>query len=354
MSKNRRVKRHASRMLVALAAFALVLTACGGDEATAPDEPAPEPDAPPAEAPDAEEGDETDGYPSQPITFIIPFPAGGGVDAQMQRQLDVLSRELGVPVEVDYVPGAGSQVGAVAVVRSAPDGYTIGMLSSPHLQSIYVNPDRQAGFEKDDFIPIALHTFDPHFVAVRADSPWQTLEELMDHISDNPGEVVTASQGILSPQHLTAVRIGVLTGSSLRVVQYDGGGEATAALLGGHSDVNFDGAGNIVPQVEAGEVRALAVLSDSRSHRLPDVPTAEEQGYPIYGEASRGYVAPAGTPDEVIQYIADAVRRMTEDPEHQESMSELGVQIRFLGPAEYRAYMDDYEEAVEAALALLE
>lgn len=336
------------------AGLALVLTACGG-EADTNDEAAAEPDESETTEEEADtEAEDESSYPDGPITVIIPWAPGGGVDTQMQLQKEVFERELGVPIELDYVPGAGSQVGSVATVRADPDGYMIGMLSSPHLQGIYVNPDRQAGFDKTGFMPIALHTYDPHFVAVQADAPWDTLEDLMNHIRDNPGEVVTASQGILSPQHLTVVRIEEILGSEMRVVQYDGGAEATAALLGGHSDVNFDGAGNIIPQVEAGELKVLALLSDKRSERMPDVPTAEEQGYEIYGEASRGYVAPAGTPDEIIEYLADAVKRMTEDPEHQEAMAELGVEIRYLGPDEYRAYMDDYEAAVEAALSKLE
>lgn len=353
----RRGSRSSSwRLLTAmLGVLALVLAACGSDDAR---EPAEEPDAveEPAEEPDEEpeaaEPSVLDDYPDRcgTLDLIIPFGPGGGLDTQMRATVQDFEREIGISINILNIEGAGSQVGTVEMVEADPDGCTIGMVSLPSIQSVYVNPEREAGFDADDLEQIALHTADTHFVTVRADSEWETMQDLIDYMVENPGELVSSGQGILSPQHLSTVRFEQELDTQLRIVQFDGGAESTAGLLGGQADVTFDGFGHLSPHVESGDLRFLAVLSDTPHGDAPDVPPITDFGVNVVGEVSRGYVAPAGTPREIVEYLAEAIQRVTEDPGHQETIADIGLQIRYLGPDDFRAYWTPFEEAVGGAL----
>lgn len=255
-------------------------------------------------------------YPSRPITWIIPFAAGGSTDNNARFMARVLKDKLGQTVIVENRPGAGSIVGAEAAVNAKPDGYTFLYGSNTNL----VNYDYL--FKKRSYDPQkALLPFHgllilPPTLVARADAPYKTLPELVAYAKQNPGKVNIASPGQNSAPHLVAELFMAEAGIKMTHVPYKGAGPALTDLLAGVVDLIFDFPVTVQPQIEAGKLRLLAVPGAKRLSNVPDVPTFAELGLPGVNFGTWAVMTlPAGTPQPIVDKLSEAFGQAMQDPD---------------------------------------
>ena len=279
-------------------------------------------------------------FPNKPLQLMVAFPAGGGTDVAARIVASIAEKHLGQPIVVVNRGGAGGQVGWTDFSRARADGYSLGFINLPGLNTVILDPERKATFKADAFIPVINQVLDPGVVWVRADSPYKTFKDLLEAAKKSPNKISAATTGILSDDHLAILMTEeAFPGASFRIVHLAGGVEQMTGILGGHIDVAFDNVGGIVRRVKSGEVRALAVLDTQRSRFLPDVPTAPELGYKtVISNSTRGIAVPRGTPPAVIKRIEEAFKKAMDDPDHVKKMEEQGLQLKVMVGEEYAKY----------------
>lgn len=293
-------------------------------------------------------------YPVRPITLQVPWPAGGPTDVGARILAAIAEKKMGQPIVVINRVGAGSQVGLTEIARQKSDGYYIGFVSVPALNTIILDPERKATFDLDSFVPIINQVVDPGLIWVKADSPYKTLKDLIDDAKKRPGVVKASTTGILGDDHLAILMMEEAAGVKFRIVHFDGGAQSLTATLGGQVDVSFDNVGSVAPRVKAGQLRGLAVMDPERSKFLPDVPTTAELGYPIViSSSSRGVLGPKGIPESILMKIQAVFKEAMGEPEHVEKMEKAGLAIKPMVGDEYGRYLRDIHERckplVEAA-----
>lgn len=284
--------------------------------------------------------------PGRPVTVIVPYPPGGGSDVTARALAPELERALGTTVVIVNRPGAGSQLGLTQLVQSRPDGYTIAYGLWPSTFTLYLDPSRRAPFNRDSFVPLALHLIDPGVIIVSTNSPIRSFADLVAAARARPDQVTMADPGILGWEHLASLQLQAKLGISFNQVHYQGAAPAVTALIAGQIDATMVSTGTAVAQSRAGTARPLAVLSPQPSPFLPDVPTSASLGTPLVAGSARGFVAPAGTPEPVVRRLAAALEQAITSPPHREQMERLGIGITFMGPAEFAAYWDREEAAM--------
>ncbi|MBI4205754.1 MAG: tripartite tricarboxylate transporter substrate binding protein [Betaproteobacteria bacterium] len=275
------------------------------------------------------------GYPSRPIRFILPFPPGGGTDILGRILAQKLSEELGQPVVPENRPGAGGNVGNEAAAKSAPDGYTIVICTS----SIAVSKSlyKKLGYDPEkDLTPIGLVASNAQTLSVHPSMPARSIKEMVQLARTHPGKVSFGTGGpgtlndLIAQLFKSANRVNVL------IVPYKGITPATLAMIGGHVDAVVIGVASAVPYVKSGKMRALATLAPKRAPVLPDVPTAAEAGYPDL-EAVLWYVmmAPAGTPQPVVNRLSRVFAKIVNSPDTQKKMMAVGAEPMSSTPEEF-------------------
>jgi tripartite-type tricarboxylate transporter receptor subunit TctC len=281
-------------------------------------------------------------YPDKPIQMMVAFPPGGSTDVAARIVAAIAEKAIGQPIVVVNKGGAGGQVGWTEMVRQKPDGYYIGLINLPGMNTIIADPERQAIFNIDSFIPIINQVLDPGVIWVRADSPLKTYQDLVDAAKKAPGTVRASTTGILSDDHLAILMFEEATGTTVRIVHLDGGATQMKETLAGNIDVSFDNVGSIVKQVKGGQVRALAVMDTQRSKYLPDVPTTKEVGAEIIlSNSSRGIAAPKGTPAAVVKKLEETFKKAMDDPEHIKKLEDAGLGLKVMIGDEYAKYYKD-------------
>jgi tripartite-type tricarboxylate transporter receptor subunit TctC len=280
----------------------------------------------------------------RPITLIMPYPAGGSSDTSVRLLIPLLEKELGTPVQVVNKPGAGAQVGTTEFVRSRPDGYTLGYVVLPTVVTTYLDPVRQAIFSRKSFELLALLDNDPGVIAVKGNSPYKTLKDIIDAAKSNPGKIRTTTSGILSDDHIAAIETERFAGVKFAIVHFDGGSPGRNAVLGGHIEVFYGNVADVYALTSAGEIRVLAVLGRQRSSFYPDVKTAEEQGYKMFSSGTyRGFVLPAGTPKEVRGVLSEALRKVINSADYRMQMEKIGFVPLYMDPQAYASLWTQYE-----------
>ncbi len=276
-------------------------------------------------------------WPAKPIRFIMAYPPGGSSDILARPIANELTRTFGQPVLFDYKPGAGSSIGADAIAKSAPDGYTIGMLLSAHA----VNASLMSKLPYDtvkDFTSITLAATLPLVVVVNTQAQIQTLQDLISAAKANPGKLNYGSPG---PSIFLAVELfKAAAGIDVTHVPYKGSGPVVAALLGREVDIVFDSISSSLAQIQGGKFRALAVTTAKRSHVVPQVPTIQEAALPGF-DASLWYAifAPAGTPSAIVQRLNAEVVKAMAQPKSKEAIEGFGYQIVGSTPEHMDAYL---------------
>lgn len=300
-------KRATVRSLGALGVVSLVVAGCADDGGGGGD------------------GGDAANYPDQNITFVVPFSAGGPTDTVTRMIAEPMSEELGAQIVIQNVEGAGGTVGAGEVAAAEPDGYTvlmhhIGMSTAPALYS-------DLGFDPlEDFKMIGLVTEVPMTIIARKDFEPETLEDLVDYVTDNADTVTYANAGIGAASHLCGLLFQDAIGVTLQEVPYEGTGPALTDLVGGQVDFLCDQTTNTSGQISAGEVKAYAVTTPERVESLPDLPTTAEAGLPELEVAVwHGLYVPADTPDEIVQQLSDALKVALADQGVVDQMADLGT-----------------------------
>lgn len=258
--------------------------------------------------------------------MVVPFPPGGSVDIMARQYSEPLSRVLGVPIVVENRPGAGGSVGAQYVARAKADGYTLVVSSqSSHLANPLTQP--QVGYDPvKDFENIAILGRLPNALVVHSSMPFKTFKEFIDYAKKNPGKLNYGSGGVGSMGQLNVEMLKASTGAFTTHIPYRGGTPLITAVLGNEVQFILDNLVIMLPHIQAGKVRALAVANDQRLPQLPDVPTLAEVGYPQLNLTSWiGIAAPAGTPDAAVQTLHKAVRQVAASPAMIANLKDRGV-----------------------------
>ncbi len=279
-------------------------------------------------------------YPRRPIQMIVAFPAGGGTDVGARVLASIAEKAMGQSILVVNKTGAGGQVGWTEASRAKPDGYTLAFINLPGLNTIILDPSRQALFNLDSFIPVINQVIDSGIIWVKADSPYKTLNDLIEAARKAPGKISVCTTGILSDDHLAILMLQDAAKVEFRIVHFDGGAQQLTALLGGHVEVAFDNVGGgAVKRMQSGDVRTLAVMDTERSKFMPTVPTMVELGYPtVISSSSRGVAVPKGTPPAAIKVIETAFAKAMSDPEHVKKLEDAGLAIKVMVGEEYAKY----------------
>ncbi len=292
-------------------------------------------------------------YPTKAITIQVGFGAGGSSDVGVRILADALKKIVGQPVLVENKPGAGSQVMLTDFKNNAkPDGYTLALINIPQLQTIVFDPTRKAAFAIKDFQPVANHVQDPGAILVGKDSPFKTLEDFLNAAKEKPGQVKTSTTGIGSDDHLAVLDLARKTNLRFNIVHLQDTPAALTAVLGGHTDVDFDNVGGFLPSVKSGTARILAVMMEQRYPDLPDVPTLREKGIDIVSSSTRGYVFPAGTPMDIVKYMEESIKKAMADPEHVKRMTEAGLTLKFMGVDEYTKFIEAQNERAKQLIGM--
>jgi tripartite-type tricarboxylate transporter receptor subunit TctC len=278
-------------------------------------------------------------YPAKPVRIVVPFPAGGPTDIVTRALGQKLTEEWKQQVIVDNRPGAGANIGAEHVVRSAPDGYTFLMASTIH----NINPSLYPKLSYDptkDFTPVSMTVEVAQVLVVHPSVPAGSIKEFIAYAKGNPGKLYYSSAGNGSQPHLAAELFKTMTGTSLTHVPYKGAPPAMIDLIAGQVQASFATSLSAVANVKSGKVKALGVSTSKRIPSLPDVPTIAEAGVPGY-EASGffGLVAPAGTPAAIVNKVNADVVRILKDPALVKQLSDQGAEARGSTPAEYGAFI---------------
>ena len=243
-------------------------------------------------------------YPDKPITYTIPFNPGGESDITARLQEPILEKDLGVTVNVTHKPGGGGAVAWSEFQRTAkPDGYSIIGCNIPHIigQPLL---RKDAGYKTDGFKVIMWFHFTPNVLVVSKDSPYKTLDDFIAYAKKNPKAATVGGSGTYSANHLETLRLQKAAGVELTYVPHTGTGPIIPALMGGHLKAAMSY--SMVSVNYKDKFRTLAVASEERVPAMPDVPTFKELGYDIVGGAFRGVAAPLGTPQPVVDRLAEA------------------------------------------------
>jgi tripartite-type tricarboxylate transporter receptor subunit TctC len=279
-------------------------------------------------------------YPSRTITIVVPFTAGGGVDSVARLLAEDLKASLGQPVVVDNVPGASGMIGAQRVARADPDGYTLLLASAgeiavnPHLKKMSYDPQR-------DLTPVGLVARVPNVLAVGGGTPFRTLDDLLAAAKAAPGTLTYATSGVGNPQHLAGALFDKLAGVATIHTPYRGAAQQITDVVGGHVDATYASLAAILPFIQEGKARAIAVTSAQRLPALPNVPAlAEHPGLAGYEVVNWfGLFAPAGTPQPVIDRLNIALRGSLDQPAARTRLESLGMLPSPGTPSEFTAFV---------------
>ena len=273
-------------------------------------------------------------FPSRPVSIVVPVPPGGIVDMAARLASEPLTHALGQPVVVENRAGASGNIAYGIVAGAKPDGYTL--LASYSMYHVG-NPSMFSGlrWNTDSFKPVGMVAVAPNVVVVHPSLPVTNLKELVDYAKKNPGKLNYASQGSGSIPHVGTELFKQMNGVDMVHVPYKGSGPAIQDVLSGQVQLFVTTPPSVLGHVQQGKLRAIAIASDTRHPQLPDVPTSVEQGMPDFKlDAWVALFAPAGTPDDVVRKLSDALAGGLDSPEVRNRAAQAGVTARPMGPAE--------------------
>jgi len=277
-------------------------------------------------------------YPTKPVRMIIPFPPGGSNDVVGRVIATHLGERLGKQVIVDNRAGAGGVIGTEVAANAPPDGYTLLIISiahavNPWLYKLNYDPIKS-------FVPIGILASGPNVLAINPELPVNSVKELVALAKQKPGELQYASAGVGSFQHLGAELFKLEAGVDMLHVPFKGGGPAMIDVIGGHTKLLFSSLVQTTPHIKSGKLKPLGTGGLKRNPVLPDVPTIAEAGVPGYEAVNWwGLVAPAGTPQAVIDKVYAALVAVQDSPEVQKQFATEGAEVVKMSPAEFGDYM---------------
>lgn len=294
---------------------------------------------------------------AKPITYLVPFPAGGTTDVLARLISQKLGPVLGTSVVIDNKGGAGGSVGSEIASRAAPDGFTLlGGTISSHAINVSLYP--KIGYDPlKSFAPVTLIGTNPVVLVVNQASPYKTLKDLLEASRSRPGGLSSASAGTGTSQHLALELLAYKSGVKFTHIPYKGSGPAIQDVIGGQVDMMFDTTVVAGPHIQSGKLRALAVTSAKRLASMPDVPTIAESGIPALADFEvvswQAIFVPAGTPAPIVDRLHAEIRKILAQPEMQEKMKGFGMEPADLTTAQIAAFqkaeVDKWAQVIKAA-----
>jgi len=308
-------------MLLALVLLlSVALVGCGGQKSTEPQE---------------------DNFPTKPIQNIVSWSPGGSSDMSQRLVSSFIGKYLGQSMVIVNKPGGAAVPGTTEIAKAKPDGYTVGMnwyasyVLRPHILDV--------GYKTEDFEFILGFMRQRNAIAVRSDSPFQTLDDLVAYAKEHPNELKFSGSPTASWQHLAGMDFNQKAGIETQFVPYDGGRPSAVALVGGHLDYIVGQPAEFKGELEAGQIRVLCVLEKERIEMLPDVPTAIELGYNVAHPHMAILVAPKGIPAERIKKIHDAYKAVLEDEEFLSVAAKSGLEIDYQSGEEVKKEIEELD-----------
>lgn len=280
-------------------------------------------------------------YPNRPVKIVVPFATGGPADNYARFMAQRLSDALGQPFVVDNKPGAGSVIGTDVAAKSAPDGYTLLLMSNAHTVNETLIPNKPFNLTRD-FVGVAPINYSDLVLVAHPSVPAQNLADVLKLAKARPGKINYASSGLGTPYHMAGELFKSMAGVYLVHIPYRGSSGARTDLIGGQVDLMFDAVTTMTEQVKAGKVRAIATTGKQRSDVMPDVPTVHEAGVPNY-EATiwLGLMAPKGTPKTVVDRLNEVVSKVASTPEVKAQWGRQGATPMVMNPAVFDKYIQD-------------
>ena len=281
-------------------------------------------------------------YPTRPIKWIVPYTPGGITDSATRMITQKLEAALGQPIVIENKPGANSIVGAEAAARSAPDGYTFVTVIGGHAANATLYAGKLPFDPVKSFAPVSLVGIAPLIVVANNDFPAKDMKDLIAYAKANPGKISFGSSGIGAAAHLTTELLKQTADINMVHIPYKGTAPALIALLGGDIQILTDVPSSLMPHVRAGKVRALGLFAAKRSPGAPEVPTvAEAGGPPIEGSTWVLFLAPAGTPRDIVNRVSSEVAKIVASTEIRTRFDSLGIESVGSTPAEAAKFLDD-------------
>ncbi|HXR55318.1 MAG TPA: tripartite tricarboxylate transporter substrate binding protein [Casimicrobiaceae bacterium] len=282
-----------------------------------------------------------DDYPSRPVKIVVPFAAGGPADVYARYLAQHLQESMGQPFVIEDRPGGGSVVGTEIVAKSAPDGYTLLLMSNTHTVNESLMPNKPFALMRD-FVPVAPINSSDLVLVVNPAVKANTLKELIALAKAEPGKLNYASSGPGTPYHMAGELFKAMAHVDIVHVPYKGSSGARTGVLGGQVEMMFDAVTVMNEHIKAGQVRALATSGKARSSVLPNVPTLSEAGVPGY-EATiwLGLVAPKGTPPAIVNRLNAEITKVVSQPQTQAEWAKQGAVPMTMTPDAFRKFLDD-------------
>lgn len=291
-------------------------------------------------------------YPNKVVQIIVPFGAGGGADISVRTLAKYAEESLGQKIVIQNVTGGSGTVGLTQLAGSAPDGYTLGYFACTNSNDSLLFDGIQYGV--DSFTPVVEYAADPHIIVASKKSGITDVDSLIAAAKAQPGALTLALGGAWTSHDFLRISLEKTAGIQFKRMVYQGGAEAITAVASGDVDLAVPFVSEAIPQIQAGNVVPIAITSSERFDVVPDIPTIKEQGLDFSHTMWRGLVAPAGTPQEIVDKLADAFETAWNNPDYQAEAKEAGTMTEFKKGDEFKQfYLDNhetYKEMIEAGL----
>lgn len=335
--------KHIKRITALLLACSLILAlaACGGQAANTPTGTTAG-SAAPTEAPKVD-------FPTKTISIVVPFAAGGNVDLTCRIIAEEMGKVLGTNVVVENKEGGGAIIGQTYALNQKADGYTILALTSSFVTNI-LSGDTDFGME--DATAIGQFCFDPEIVVASADSDITSIEEFMEQAK--AGSLTNSTPGFSTSHHIASLILANNHGLNFDYMHTNGSAEQTVQLAGGHAQVGLTTYGGAATLIKEGKIVSLAVCDTLRSPSVPEIPTMAEAGFDFTYGAYRGFAVPAGTPDEVVAILSDALATVMSTESVKKGFEDAGFPVSYLNAADFQTMLNDDYKNMEAIYYLLE
>ncbi|MDR2798648.1 MAG: tripartite tricarboxylate transporter substrate binding protein [Treponema sp.] len=286
-------------------------------------------------------------YPQKALSMICPWSAGGGTDAVLRALSAAAEKQLGVSITVENKTGGAGAIGHAAIKNARPDGYTLGMIT------FELNSLPQQGlidFTYADFDPLIRVNADAATLTVKADAPYNSVQEFVDYCKQNPGAVSIGNSAPGSVWHIGAGLLANETGITVKHIAFEGAAPAVTALAGGHIQAVSVSLAEVKSQLDAGNVKCLGIMDTKRSPLYPDIPTFIDQGYNITYSTWRGLALPKGVDPAIKTALVNAFTLAMQDPAFITQAKNLNLELAFLGPEEFASFLKTNFDAVTKTL----
>lgn len=290
-------------------------------------------------------------YPTQPVELVVPSSAGGGTDAVARAFADAARKHSPQPFVVLNRPGASGAIGMGEVLNARPDGYKVSVVIVELAILPFLN---QIRFSADDFRMVVRLNADPAAIVVRAEAPWNTIEEFVAEAKKRPEQVKLGDSGVGSIWHLAAAAMAEKAGASFLHVPYPGSAPGLLALLGGHTDAMATSPGEATAHVQGGKLKVLAVMSEARVPGLENVPTLKERGIDLAIGTWRGLGVRRGTPEPVVEALAAIARKVVEEPAFRDALARSNLGYAFAEAGDFDAAIARDRESLRQLVARLQ